>query len=114
MKVMLILMLLSRKHHLYFPVPLHSPCPLSISWILLGCHHLLQPSRPQHPLPSRPKLNSHHGHHHVPVTPVTHRPCASVSDLMLTPMTHQPCTSASDPMWVRTRHNGYVRVDRVG
>src|SRR5260370_15332587 len=33
---------------------------------------------------------------------------------MLTPVTHQPRASASDPMRVRTRHNGYVRVDRVG
>src|SRR5258708_5628975 len=33
---------------------------------------------------------------------------------MLTPVTHQPHTSASDPMRVRTRHNGYVRVDRAG
>jgi len=48
------------------------------------------------------------------VTPVTHRPCASVSDLMLTPMTHQPCASTSDPMWVQTHHNRYVQVDRVG
>src|SRR5258706_16337453 len=48
------------------------------------------------------------------VTPVTHQPCASALDPMLTPMTHQPHASASDPMRVRTRHNGYVRVDRVG
>src|SRR5258708_37478750 len=34
------------------------------------------------------------------VTPVTHRPRASASDLMLTPVTHQPCTSTLDPMWV--------------
>src|SRR5258706_2166311 len=33
---------------------------------------------------------------------------------MLTPVTHQPDASASDPMRVRTRHNGYVQVDRVG
>src|SRR5258705_9052933 len=33
---------------------------------------------------------------------------------MLTPVTHQPCTSASDPMWVQTRHNRYIQVDRVG
>ena len=36
----------------------------------------------------------------LPVTPVTHQPCASMSDPMLTPMTHQLCTSTSDPMWV--------------
>src|SRR5258707_14344576 len=33
---------------------------------------------------------------------------------MLTPMTHQPRASALDPMQVRTRHNGYIQVDRAG